>query len=76
MSPAPTPQAATAHVLALRKAYSISLYAVDCLRIGIALLPEAQRSKDNRYLAACMDSLADMQECIAAVFPNDKTLGD
>lgn len=76
MSAMPTHQATTTQVLALQKAYSISLYAVDCLRIGMALLPESARSKDNDYLAACMDSLAEMQECISAAFPNDKTLGD
>ena len=64
---------AAGQTMALRKAYAISLYAVDCLRIGMTLSPNADQ---QRFLAACMDSLADIQECIEGVFPNDKSLGD
>ena len=67
------PKAMAARTKTLRKVYSISLYAVDCLRIGMATTDEATRKS---YLAACMESLADMQECIQGSFPNDKTLGD
>lgn len=70
---APKPGSPAAQTLALRKAYSISLYAVDCLRVGMAGL---DAPTTQAYLAACMDSLADIQECIQSVFPNDKTLGD
>ncbi|MDD5028491.1 MAG: hypothetical protein PHH58_03160 [Rhodoferax sp.] len=70
---APTPGSPAAQTLALRKTYSISLYAVDCLRIGMAGLDATTK---QAYLAACMESLADIQEGIQSVFPNDKTLGD
>lgn len=68
-----TPGADAAKTMALRKIYSISLYSVDCLRLGMSGLDAPTR---QAYLAECMETLADMQECIQGVFPNDKTLGD
>ena len=73
MAAPPTSGTPTAQTLALRKTYAISLYAVDCLRIGMAGLDAATA---QAYLGACLDSLADIQECIQSVFPNDRTLGD
>lgn len=60
---------------ALRRLYSLSLYAVDCLRIADGLNPQAPPVAVE-HLAACINTLADMQEAIAALFPGEKILGD
>lgn len=71
MSGAASDALAIKRTLALRKVYSQSLYAVDCLRIAIANSPVPVLGMSD-----CMETLADMQEAITAVFPGDKTLGD
>lgn len=55
------------HDAALRKLYSQSLYLVDNLRLAVA----TQSKPAAPFLAAGLNTLADMQEVIAALFPGD-----
>jgi hypothetical protein len=52
-----------AHDAALRRLYSLSLYAVDNLRMGQAGI--------DIGMSVCMETLADMQEVLQDLFPGD-----
>lgn len=67
----PQQNALAAQTAALRRVFALTLYAVDCFR-----LVEARLATQVPGMWDGMEALADMQECIAAQFPGDNTLGD
>lgn len=64
------------HDATLRRLYTLSLYAVDSVRLATAARPNAQNDAVLQGTDAALETLADMQAAISALFPADDCISD